>query len=85
MSAPLDTIAALDCFIVDVPREVPYLGPLKDGEAINDRGYLVRQGNRSIYPASDKSVVVRATSEGGVIGWGETYGIAAPEAVVAII
>ncbi|MAQ83740.1 MAG: enolase [Maritimibacter sp.] len=83
--APLDRIAKVESFIVSVPRDVPYLGPLKDGEFINEKGYLIRKGNRSIYPASDLSVLVRITGESGEVGWGETYGIAAPEAVTAIV
>ena len=83
--APLDRIEKVECFVVSVPRDVPYLGPLREGEAINDKGYLIRKGNKSIYPASDMSVLVRVTGESGTVGWGETYGIAAPEAVCAII
>jgi len=85
MTNPLDTITKVECFIVRVPREVPYLGPLRDGEFINEKGYLIRNGNRSIYPANDQSVIIRVTAESGAVGWGETYGIAAPEAVKAII
>ncbi|MEO1104067.1 MAG: mandelate racemase/muconate lactonizing enzyme family protein [Pseudomonadota bacterium] len=81
----LDAIRSVEAFIISVPREVPYLGPLREGESINERGYLIRKGNRSIYPASDLSVVVKVTGESGTVGWGETYGIAAPEAVKAII
>ena len=82
---PLDSIAKVETFIVRIPRDVPYLGPLREGEFINEKGYLVRKGNRSIYPAADMSVIVRVTGESGEVGWGETYGIAAPEAVTAII
>ena len=81
----LDAIASVDVFIVRIPREVPYLGPLKDGEAINERGYLIRKGNRTIYPDKDMTVLVRITGESGKVGWGETYGITAPEATAAII
>jgi L-alanine-DL-glutamate epimerase-like enolase superfamily enzyme len=82
---PLDAIARVESFVVSIPREVPYLGPLREGEFINEKGYLVRKGNRAIYPASDLTVVVRITGESGTVGWGETYGIAAPEATKAII
>jgi len=82
---PLDRIISVHSFIVSVDREVPYLGPLRDGESINEKGYLIRKGNRSIYPSSDMSVLIKVTTEGGAVGWGETYGIAAPEAVTAII
>ena len=84
-ATPLDRIAKIETFIVSIPRDVPYLGPLREGEFINDKGYLIRKGNRSIYPASDLSVLIRVTGESGEVGWGETYGIAAPEAVTAII
>ncbi|WP_226782431.1 mandelate racemase/muconate lactonizing enzyme family protein [Oceaniglobus trochenteri] len=85
MTNRLDAITSIETFIIDIPREVPYLGPLREGESVNAKGYLVRKGNRSIYPASDLSVVIKITGESGKVGWGETYGIAAPEAVKAII
>ncbi|MDQ6620446.1 MAG: mandelate racemase/muconate lactonizing enzyme family protein [Pseudomonadota bacterium] len=75
----------VECFIISLPRETPYLGPLARGEVINARGYLVREGNRTIYPATDMSVLIRITASDGTIGWGETYGIVAPEAVTQII
>jgi len=81
----LDAIRSVETFIVSLPRDVPYLGPLRPGESINERGYIIRQGNRTIYPSSDMSVLVKVTGESGKIGWGETYGVAAPEAVTAII
>ncbi len=84
-TVPVDRIAKVETFIVRIPRDVPYLGPLRDGEFVNDKGYLIRKGNRSIYPDSDMSVLVRITGESGEAAWGETYGIAAPEAVCAII
>ncbi|MFN3685397.1 mandelate racemase/muconate lactonizing enzyme family protein [Salinarimonas sp.] len=82
---PVDTIRTIETFIVSIPREVPYLGPLRPGESVNSKGYVVRRGNRSIYPTTDMSVLVRIEGESGRIGWGETYGIAAPQAVKAII
>jgi galactonate dehydratase len=80
-----DPIARVECFVVEIPRDVPYLGALRAGEAANARGYFVRAGNRSIYPTTDRSVVVRITTKSGAVGWGETYGIVAPQAVTAII
>jgi galactonate dehydratase len=82
---PLDAIVGVETFIVSIPRDVPYLGPLKEGESVNAKGYLIRKGNRSIYPSTDMSVLVKVTGESGKIGWGETYGIVAPQAVKAII
>jgi len=78
-------IRSLEAFAVSLPREVPYLGPLRDGESVNAKGYIVRRGNRTIYPDRDMSVIVKATTRKGTVGWGETYGIVAPQAVVAIL
>ncbi|MET0604836.1 MAG: mandelate racemase/muconate lactonizing enzyme family protein [Beijerinckiaceae bacterium] len=82
---PLDAVAKVETFIISIPRDTPYLGPLREGERINEKGYVIRKGNRSIYPTSDMSVLVKITSEGGKVGWGETYGIVAPHAVKSII
>ena len=78
-------IALVESFIISLPRETPYLGPLGPGESINSRGYLVRAGNRTIYPSTDMSVLIKVTADDGTVGWGETYGIVAPDAVTAII
>lgn len=78
-------VTAVETFIVTLPRDTPYLGPLAPGETINARGYIVRKGNGTIYPSVDRSVVVRVTTDAGVVGWGETYGICAPRATCEII
>jgi galactonate dehydratase len=78
-------IERVESFIISIPRETPYMGPLGPGESVNARGYLVRRGNRSIYPDTDMSVLVKVTAEDGTVGWGETYGIVAPHAVTSII
>lgn len=80
-----DPVAKIEAFTVSVPRETPYLGPLQPGEYINERGYIVRRGNRSIYPTTDQSVLIRATTRSGMVGWGESYAICAPAAIVAIV
>ena len=82
MAAPVRSLVAC---AVSLPRDVPYLGPLAEGEAFNAMGYVVRRGNRTIYPATDRSVIVKATAADGTVGWGETYGIVAPHAVLAIL
>src|SRR6266571_3102489 len=79
------TIRSVEPIVIALPRDVPYLGPLGPGESVNERGYFVRAGNRTIYPVFDRSVLVKITSTDGSVGWGETYGIVAPQAVVAII
>ncbi|WP_431283110.1 mandelate racemase/muconate lactonizing enzyme family protein [Humitalea sp. 24SJ18S-53] len=81
----LDAIRGIEAFIVELPRETPYLGPLGPGETINRRGYLVRAGNRTLYPSTDRSLLVKVTTEEGLVGWGETYGIVAPLAVKELI
>ena len=78
-------IAAIETFIVTLPRDTPYLGPLGPGEQVNARGYIVRRGNGTIYPTVDRSIVVRVTTADGLVGWGETYGICAPRATCEII
>jgi L-alanine-DL-glutamate epimerase-like enolase superfamily enzyme len=83
MSRP--AIRSVEPIVVALPRDTPYLGPLGPGEAVNARGYFVRKGNRTIYPTVDRSVLVKVTAHDGTVGWGETYGIVAPDAVVAIL
>jgi L-alanine-DL-glutamate epimerase-like enolase superfamily enzyme len=78
-------IALVETFIVSIPRDVPYLGGLGKDEQVNSRGYLIRKGNGTIYPSTDMSVLIKLTADDGTVGWGETYGIVAPEAVTAII
>jgi galactonate dehydratase len=82
-SCPL--IRSVESFIISIPRDTPYLGPLGPGESINPRGYLIRQGNRAIYPSTDMSVLIKIMADDGTVGWGETYGIVAPDAVTSII
>ena len=84
-ASKLPRIQKVESFIISIPRDTPYLGPLGPGEQVNARGYLVRQGNRTIYPSTDMSVLVKITAEDGTVGWGETYGIVAPQAVTSIV
>ncbi len=79
------TVARVETFVLTLPRDTPYLGPLGAGERINARGYVVRRGNGTIYPTVDRSVVVRVTADDGSVGWGETYGICAPRATCELI
>jgi galactonate dehydratase len=80
-----DLVKSVSVFSITLPRDTPYLGTLRPGEEPNARGYFVRKGNRTVYPIVDRSVVVRIESAGGSVGWGETYGIVAPGATMAII
>ena len=80
-----DVVASVQTFALTLPRDTPYLGASRDGEVPNAKGYLVRKGNRTVYPVFDRSVLVRIETADGVIGWGETYGLVAPGAVGALI
>jgi L-alanine-DL-glutamate epimerase-like enolase superfamily enzyme len=80
-----DHIKSIEVFTLTIPRDKPYLGKPRPGEEPNERGYLVRQGNRTVYSTFDRSVLVRIATLNGVVGWGETYGIVSPGAVIAII
>ncbi len=80
-----ETIAKVDTFVVSIPRDVPYLGALRPGETATARGYVVRKGNRTVYPLTDMSVLIRVETASGAVGWGETYGIVAPGAVCEIV
>ena len=80
-----DAIEKVETFIINIPRDTPYLGAARAGEEPNAQGYLVRKDNRTIYPTTDKSVIVKITLESGKVGWGETYGICAPRVVCVLI
>lgn len=82
-----DPVISVKAFVVTIPREKALYGGLKarDNETINEQGYFVRSENRTVYPDSDRSVVVKITTKNGLVGWGETYGIVAPGATIALI
>ncbi|WP_332689222.1 mandelate racemase/muconate lactonizing enzyme family protein [Bosea sp. (in: a-proteobacteria)] len=80
-----ERVARVEVFTLTIPRETVYLGDLRPGETVNEKGYIVRKGNRTVYPTVDRTVVVRLETSGGLVGWGETYGIVAPGAAIAII
>lgn len=87
MSSPAqpDLVDAVDVYVVSLPQEKPYLGNLREGETVNESGYFVRRTNRTVYPRTNRSLVVRLNTTDGVEGWGETYGLVAPQATAAII
>lgn len=80
-----EVVTSVDAFTLTLPREVPYLGEAREGEEPNAKGYLVRKGNRTVYPTFDRSILVRIETSNGTIGWGETYGLVAPGAVGELI
>lgn len=85
MSYRFDAVSTVETFLVRSPRKTPYLGPPGPGDRVDPRGYIVRGANRTIYPVEDRSVVVRVTTDKGVIGWGETYGLVAPTVIAELI
>lgn len=78
-------IAQVQTYVVTLPRDTPYLGPAGRGDQVLPHGYLVRAGNRTLYPTVDRSVVIKLTADDGTVGWGETYGLVAPDALTHII
>ena len=87
MSSPdsQDRVSEIQIYLVDLSQDEPYLGALREGEAVNEAGYFVRKGNRTVYPRKNRSLVVKIVTRDGVTGWGETYGLVAPLATAAII
>lgn len=80
-----DAIAHIETYVVTIPRDTPYLGPLGPGEEVNEKGYFVRTSNRTIYPVEDRSVLVKVTTRDGAVGWGETYGLTAPGVIGILV
>lgn len=80
-----ERIATAEFFPLAIPRDEPYLGPLESGVEPNSKGYFIRPGNRSIYSLADHSVLVKLTSSGGAVGWGECVTVVAPRVVCAIL
>ena len=79
-----ERIARAEAWIVTVPRDTPYLGAA--GPHDLRRGYyLVRAGNRTVYPVADRSILLKLTTSSGAVGWGETYGLVAPRATCEIL
>ena len=85
MSQSQATIQGIEVYTVDLTQDKPYLGSLRSGETVNESGYFVRKGNRTVYARRNRSLIVRMWTDNGVEGWGETYGLVAPQATAAII
>ncbi len=82
-----DLVSSVEAFALSIPRDTALYGGFKarDGESVNKNGYFIRPENRTVYPDRDRSIVIKITTEAGLVGWGETYGIVAPGATLAII
>ena len=79
------TISSIELYPLRIPRDVPYLGPLEEGNRPNVKGYIVRPGNRAVYPVHDQTLLVKAVSRAGVVGWGECFGVVAPQVAQTIL
>jgi L-alanine-DL-glutamate epimerase-like enolase superfamily enzyme len=80
-----DVIRKVEVFPISLPRDVPYLGKLEEGNISNEKGYFIRPGNSSIYSINDQSLLVKITTESGEYGWGESVAFYAPEVCCTII
>lgn len=80
-----ERIARIEALVVVIPRDTPYLGAVRAGEEPNARGYLVRKGNRTVYPTDDRTVLVRIETASGAAGWGEGFGVIAPRATAEVV
>lgn len=78
-------IKDVQTFIVRIPRDVPYLGPLDKGQVANEKGYFIRAGNASVYSIYDQSTLVKITAEDGTVGWGECVSFVAPQVTATLI
>lgn len=81
----IDTVEAIEIFPLQIPREVPYLGPLEQGVRPSERGYFIRPGNQTIYSIHDHSVLIKLTTGRGVVGWGESFGVISPQTIASIL
>lgn len=81
----MDPIDRVEVFPLAIPRETPYLGPLEDGTVPDERGHFVRPGNATVYSTQDHSVLVKVTTAGGAVGWGECVTVVAPRVVATIL
>ena len=79
------TISAIELFPLRITRDVPYLGPLEEDNRPNPKGYIVRPGNRTVYPVFDQTLLVRAEASDGTVGWGECFGVVAPQIAQTVL
>jgi galactonate dehydratase len=61
------------------------LGPLESGVTVSPHGYFVRPGNQTIYSVHDHTVLVKLTTEQGMVGWGECFAVVAPGVVTTLM
>ena len=81
----MDTVELVEAFPLRIPRPTPYLGGLEHGVEPNAKGLFIRPGNRTVYSVHDHTVLVRVATRAGQVGWGECFGVVAPEIVATIV
>ncbi len=79
------TVSSIELFPLGIPRDVPYLGPLEEDNRPNSKGYIVRPGNRTVYPVVDQTLLVKAVASDGTVGWGECFGVVAPQIAQTVL
>jgi L-alanine-DL-glutamate epimerase-like enolase superfamily enzyme len=80
-----DRIDLIEIFEFRRPRDDAYLGTIGDRDFVLGEHHIVRHFNGTVYPTSDRSVVVRIVDSRGSEGWGETYGLVAPRVVADLV
>ena len=79
------TVSSIELYPLRIPRDTPYLGPLEENNRPNPKGYIVRPGNRTVYPVHDQTLLVKAVASDGTAGWGECFGVVAPQVAQTIL
>ena len=79
------TVTAVELFPLRIPRDEPYLGPLEEANRPNEKGYIVRPGNRTVYPVFDQTLLVKVVASDGTVGWGECFGVVAPQIAQTVL
>ncbi len=80
-----DRIDLIEIFEFRRPRDEAYLGTLDDRDVVLGENHVVRHFNGTVYPTSDRSVVIRIVDCNGAEGWGETYGLVAPRVISELV
>lgn len=76
-------VAQVETFYIRIGKPVqPHMGRVLQA---NEQGYLIDPDNGTIYPADDRTLLLKITCDDGTVGWGETYGIVAVQAVRALV
>lgn len=83
METARNRITQVETFHIRVPKpSAPHMGRML---AVNEQGYIIDPDNGTIYPADDRTLLIKITCEDGSVGWGETYGIVAAGAVRELV